>query len=160
MPVSRCTQCGSPGASFSFDARRWTAADLIVGLATFLLAVALFRPGFGRPDGWPGGDFGGPSGVAADGYLWIVFGLSVGTLLLLFVRAGVGSVPGARAPGDRQLVVIAAGINLLLIALAIAPEGSEIRRLPLAAGVAALAALIAATWQLRSDLTALRSPPT
>jgi hypothetical protein len=88
MPVSRCTQCGAPGASFSFDARRWTAADLIVGLATFLLAVALFRPGFGRADGWSGGDFGGPSGVAA------------------------------------------------------------------------LAALIAATWQLRSDLAALRSPLT
>jgi hypothetical protein len=159
-PVSSCAHCGSPAGRPGFDARRWTAADLIAGLTTFLLAIALFRPWFNPAYGGAGGGFPDQSGLAADGYLWIVFALSMVILILLIVRACLGSVPGARPPGDRQLVVLAAVINLLLIALAVRPEGAEIQRLPLEAAGAALAAVVAASWQLRLDLAALRAPLT
>lgn len=101
---------GSTG--FSFDARRWTAREKIVGGASVILLVSLFLPWFWiRFGGTPVGQVSG----LQDSTLWIVFVVILVIFVLLLLRAGLGRVPFAPPPGDRQLLAGAAWLNFLLV---------------------------------------------
>jgi len=117
---------GAPEASpaFAFNARRWTFADQVTGVATLVLLVSLFLPWFGTD-----GDF---FNVSVDGmwhgYMVIVLILAVAIVGYLVLRAGFGSLPlGLSAAATGSLLAGAASLNLLLavISFATKPAGTN-----------------------------------
>jgi len=112
---------GAPEASpaFAFDARRWTFADRVTGVATLVLLVSLFLPWFGTD-----GDF---FNVSVDGmwhgYMVIVLILAVVVLGYLVLRAGFVSLPsGFSVTTAGHLLAGAVGLNLLLAAISFATK--------------------------------------
>ncbi len=99
---------GDPG--FSFDARRWTPRERIIGGASVILLVSLFLPWFWiRLDGTAIGQVAG----LQDSPLLIVLVVVIVIFILLVLRAGLGRIPFAPSPGDRQLLAGAAWLNFL-----------------------------------------------
>lgn len=102
----------APGSGFSFDARRWTPRERIVGGGTVILLISLFLPWFWI--GYNGTRVGQVSGLQ-DSTLLIVLVVVIIIFVLLLVKAGLGRIPFAPPPGDRQLLAGAAWLNFLLV---------------------------------------------
>src|SRR5215467_14180159 len=146
-PASRRAP-GAPeaGPAFAFDARRWTFADRVTGVATLVLLVSLFLPWFGTD-----GDF---FNVSVDGmwhgYMVIVLILAVAIVGYLVLRAGFGSLPiGLSVTATGSLLAGAASLNLLLavISFATKPAGTDWQY---GAYVGLTAAIVAAALPVRS----------
>ncbi len=98
--------------TLNFDAKRWGRGDVIVAATTFVLFIALFLPWFGIGIvgyGIPGLS---ESAVDADGWMYLVFILSLVVLGYLFARAMWG---GLSLPIPHwQALVVVTGLDLLL----------------------------------------------
>jgi hypothetical protein len=100
---------------FSFDARRWTYRERILGAGSVLVLISLFMHWFrvsamGRPLN--------PVDGLSNLLLWLVLVMTIGIITLLVLIAGLGRVPFAAPPGDWQLLAGAAWVNFLLVMLA------------------------------------------
>ena len=107
-----------------FDATKLTQTDRIVGIASFVLLISLFLSWFSVSLG-PIGSVSA-SGLSAHGYLYIVLILSIVIVALLAVRAlGAWAFPATAPVTEEQALLIAAGINfvLVLIAFLLKPGG-------------------------------------
>jgi hypothetical protein len=103
---------GNDAPGFSFDARRWTPRERVVGGASVILLISLFLPWFWiRLDGTTVGQVTG----LQDSPLLIVLAVIIVIFVLLVLRAGLGRIPFAAPPGDRQLLAGAAWLNFLLV---------------------------------------------
>jgi hypothetical protein len=107
-----------------FDARRWTWAQVVAGVAALVLLISLFQPWYDiRFTGCPGGAcradnrLGRLSGVAVHEYLWVTFAVALAVLVLLALRA-LDRTAFFQSPNDRQLVAGLAGLNLIVVLVA------------------------------------------
>ncbi|HXQ76354.1 MAG TPA: zinc ribbon domain-containing protein [Acidimicrobiales bacterium] len=105
-----------PGSSlppFSFDAKRWSRAERITGIATLVLFISLFLP-------WFTYNFGLGT-VSVDGlwhgWMYLVLLLSLGIMAYLVARAGFSEMPFKLPIAEAQLLLIATGINAVLSVL-------------------------------------------
>jgi hypothetical protein len=95
---------------FSFDAKRWSRAERITGIATLVLFISLFLP-------WFTYNFGLGS-VSVDGlwhgWMYLVLLLSLAIMVYLVARAGFSEMPFKLPLAEAQLLLIATGINAVL----------------------------------------------
>lgn len=109
--------------AFRLDPHRWTGGDRITGVSTLLLFVSLFLP-------WYGVSFLGVSaqadGLTGHGYLYLVLLLCLAILGYLVMRAAAGERPGRLPLTHERLLLIAAGLNAVLVLLAFLtkPDGT------------------------------------
>lgn len=105
---------GSTMPAFNFDAKKWTRAERITGIATLVLFISLFLP-------WFTYNFGIGT-VSVDGlwhgWMYIVLLLCLGIMGYLVARAGFAQMPFKLPMADAQLLLIATGINAVLSFLA------------------------------------------
>jgi hypothetical protein len=135
---------------YSFDARRWTLSDRIAGVATLVVLVSLFLPWYSvNLAGLSGlGVTGGvvtESGTDAHGWLWFVFVIGLAVLIYLLVAAGYQALPVTLPLKHERLLLVATGLNFLLVLLAFALKpGSDGEPVKIGWGFGAVLALIAA----------------
>lgn len=132
-----CRQCGAPvpgGQSqasgmpspaggpasaalqgFNFDAGRLSQADKITGIASAVLLISLFLPWFSWSDSIISISV---SGMQAHGYLWLVFLLCLAIVGFLVLAAGFDQMPVQLPLGREMLLLVATGVNLLLVLIA------------------------------------------
>jgi len=107
-------------AGFSFDARRWTLSDKIAGGASLLVLISLFLPWFSgsiSSDNSLGlsATTGSESGTDAHGWLWLVFIIALAIIAYLVLVAGFQVLPFKAPFRYDQVLLAAAGVNLLLV---------------------------------------------
>jgi hypothetical protein len=127
-----------------FDRSRWSSTDLVVGVATLVLVIALFLPWFGVSIGPIGLEV---DGLTAHGYLYLVLILGLVELayLVIAARADVrGRVP---VPHEQLLTTINV-INLVLVVIAFFDKGVSGIGWRFGAFVGLIAAIVAAAPQL------------
>jgi hypothetical protein len=147
---------------FSFDAKRWSHADMIVGAASLVVLIGLFLPWFTASLGPLGS--GSESGTDAHGWLWIVFVVVLVILAYLVLKAGFQHLPFATPLQAELLLLIATGLDLLLVVIAFAAKPSVGFGVQIGWGAGAFLALIAAivavaplALAIRNRASALRS---
>lgn len=115
-----------PGAPVT---RGWAGGDLAIGSALIVLLVALFLPWFTETVSFSSSPTvsGTGSGVAAHGYLWVVFVLVLVGLAVVIGRDALGRLPG-NLPSAEQILVLATGLAFLLSILGVIfkPSGYSI----------------------------------
>jgi hypothetical protein len=107
-------------AGFNFDASRWTTADKITGIASVVLLISLFLEWFSvsaSVNGLTVGGYSG-SGVAAHGYLYLVFFICLAIIAVEVMKAGFAEMPFKLPMSIEQLLLIATVINLVVVVLA------------------------------------------
>jgi hypothetical protein len=154
---TRCPACGaavpgdaqpsatsasrSPSATYRFDRSRWSSTDLVAGVATLVVVIALFLPWFGVSLGVVGLSV---SGLTAHGYLYLVLVLG---LVELGYLVSVAGLPEMRArlpmPHEAFLTTLNA-INLVIVLVAFANKGPSGVGWRFGAFVALVAAIVAA----------------
>jgi hypothetical protein len=113
--MSGATPAGGAGArpQIKFDASSLSQTDRIVGVATFVLFVSFFMTWFSVNIGI--GTIGG-SGLDVHGYLYIPLLISIAVVAFLALSAmGVLSLPASSRLSRDQLLLIATGINFVLV---------------------------------------------
>jgi hypothetical protein len=113
-----------------FSPARWSASDMLIAVASLVLAISVFVPWFkasimimGKPvNGYLIDPPGTVSGIAVHRFLWAVFGMA----LLQFVVLAVRYAPVRRAlrlPGCRQLLIVLSALSCVgvLVAFAMKP---------------------------------------
>jgi hypothetical protein len=136
-------QAGRAAApAFNFDAKRWTPADMIVGGASLVVLISLFLPWFTASLGQLGS--GSESGTDGHGWLWIVFIVVLLILAYLVLKAGFQTMPFTVPLQHELLLLIATGINLVLVVIAFLAKPSIGFGVQVGWGVGAFLALIAA----------------
>jgi hypothetical protein len=117
-----------PGAQakpqIKFDLSSIGRTDRLVGGGTLVLFIALFLPWFSVSFGPLGS--ASASGLTAHGYLYIVLILAIAVIALLVAEAlGVWKLPATSPLSREQMLLIATGINfvLVLIAFLLKPGG-------------------------------------
>jgi FtsH-binding integral membrane protein len=139
--------------AFRLDPHRWTGGDRITGASTVLLFVSLFLP-------WYGISFLGVSaqadGLTGHGYLYLVLLLCLAILGYLVTRAAAGELPGRLPLTHERLLLIATGLNavLVLIAFLTKPDGTGWR---FGAFVGLLTALVAVAPLVTASLRSRRA---
>src|SRR5579872_2978206 len=138
-------------AGFSFDARRWTLSDKIAGGASLLVLISLFLPWFSgsiSSDNSLGlsATTGSESGTAAHGWLWLVFIIVLAIIAYLVVVAGFQVLPFKAPIRYDQVLLAAAGVNLLLVFIAflLKPSTYGLAGVSIGWSIGAFLALIAA----------------
>jgi len=114
---------GRSSAAFNFDASRWTTADKITGIASIVLLISLFLEWFTvsvstSVNGVNFGGSGGGSGVAAHGYLYLVFFICLAIIAVEVMKAGFSEMPFKLPINIERLLLIATVINLVVVVLA------------------------------------------
>lgn len=126
----------------------WTGSDLAIGGAVVVLLIALFLPWFSTSPGTA-------DGPSSHGYLWLVFVLTIVTLIVLVTRDSVARLPG-NLPSPEQMLVGATGLALLLTILGAVQKPSLATSPGPSIGwsyggwvalVAAIVAFLAAFWE-------------
>jgi hypothetical protein len=110
-------------SGFNFDANRWTRAEQITGIASFLLLISLFLPWFTASvsDSVLGHDISesaSVSGTGAHHYLWIVAILAIVVVIFVVMQAGFATPPFNLPVAPAQLLLGLTGLNLLLVLIA------------------------------------------
>jgi len=103
---------GSSVPAYHFDAARWTTADIICGIATFVLFIALFLDWFSISLGpisvtW--------SGLSAHGYLYVDLILCIAIIIYLALRAGWDEIPVSVKVPHLTVMMVATLVNLVLV---------------------------------------------
>jgi uncharacterized membrane protein YhaH (DUF805 family) len=110
--------------AFSFDINRLTRQERVIGIATFVLLVAIFLP-------WVSGNetetlngkvvssahYGSISGYTLHGYFWIVFILCLAVIAFLVAKAGLQKMPFAMPVTDDQALLGATGLSFIIVLL-------------------------------------------
>lgn len=141
-------------AAFSFEARRWTRADRIAGVATIALLVSLFLPWFGVN---VFGISATADGVTVHGYLYIVLIVALAIIAYLVLYAGFDDMPVRLPLAHEQVLLAATGLNFLLVLLAFITKPS-LSSWQYGAFAALAAALVAAAPLANSTIRARRNP--
>jgi hypothetical protein len=103
---------GSSTPAYHFDAARLTTADVICGIATFVLFIALFLDWFSISLGpisvtW--------SGLSAHGYLYVDLILCIAIIIYLALRAGWEEIPVSVKIPHLTVMMVATLVNLVLV---------------------------------------------
>jgi hypothetical protein len=112
-PMAGGAPAAGAGQAFTFDAKRWTRNDQIVGGATLLLLISLFLPWFTVS--------AGPFSVSVNGlwhgweYITLIIALVI--VIYLVLRAGFQELPFKLPLGHDQLLLAGTGINFVLVLL-------------------------------------------
>jgi hypothetical protein len=105
----------APASAFKFDLNRLSRADQIAGGASVVLFISLFLPWFGVSVSVISVT---ADGLRSHGYLWITLILCLAIVAYLAMAAGYEQMPmNIQIPRER-LLLIATGINLVLVLLA------------------------------------------
>jgi hypothetical protein len=103
----------APATQFSFDAKRWTRSDQIVGGATLVMLISLFLPWFTASDAF--------ISVSVNGlwhgweYITLIVGLAM--IAYLVLRAGFRDLQVKLPFGHDQLLLAGASVNVVLVLL-------------------------------------------
>jgi len=104
---------------FQFDLKRLTRVDQIVGGASLIVLIAIFLPWFEASASALGiTESATESGADAHGWLWIVFVIDLLILAYLVMRAGWENMPFRLPIAHAPLLIIATGLQLLLVLIA------------------------------------------
>lgn len=124
-PGAATPSAGSSVPAFRFDAARWSVADRIAGIASFVLLISLFLSWFGIT---VIGITVTASGVSAHGFLYVVMIICLLILAYLFVRAGWDELPGGVKVPHLTAMMVATIVNLVLVFIAFIdkPGGSGV----------------------------------
>jgi hypothetical protein len=131
--------------AYKFDAARWTTADRICGVATFVLFISLFLDWFSISLGpvsytW--------SGLSAHGFLYIDLILCIAIIIYLALRAGWDEIPVNVNVPHLALMMVATLVNLVLVFIGfiLKPGGYNITGIGWSFGavLALIAAVVAA----------------
>jgi len=138
-------------AGYNFDAGRWTLSDKIAGVASLVVLIALFLPWFSGSISSNNSlglaaNSGSESGTAAHGWLWLVFVVALLILADLVFAAGFQVMPVKLPLRHDQLLLVATGVNLLLIFIGflLKPSTYGIAGVSIGWSIGAFLALIAA----------------
>jgi hypothetical protein len=146
-------QAGQPAGSsgFSFDAKRWKRSDWIAGIASLIVLISLFLPWF---DGTvaANNDLGltaqtaTESGTAAHPWLWLVFIIALLIVAFFVLMAGFQVLPFKIPLPNDQVLLIATGVNLLLVLIGflLKPSTGGIAGVSIGWGIGAFLDLVAA----------------
>ena len=97
---------------FKFDSKRWAQTDRIVAIATLVLFVSLFLPWFTYNYGLGTGSVDG----LWHGWMYITLILCLAIMVYLVMMAGFSTMPFKLPLPHEQALLIATGINFVLIA--------------------------------------------
>ncbi len=121
-PGSAWSQLGgqSGASAFKFDSKRWKRSDWITGIASLVVLISLFLPWFNgsvsaNNDLGLAAQTASESGTAAHGWLWLVFIVVLLIVAYLVLTAGFGTLPVKIPLSYDQVLLIATGLNLLLV---------------------------------------------
>jgi len=162
-------RAGQPGpaSAYRFDAGRWTVSDRIVGVASLVVLISLFLPWFSVTVSVFDANLAGvsagsasESGTSAHGWLWFAFIISLVIMAYLILRAGYTVLP-FQLPFEHELgLLVAAGLNLLLIFIAfVLKPGTGIAGIGVNWSFGAILALVAAIAAVGSVVLARRYHP-
>jgi hypothetical protein len=143
------TQSGS--SAFNFDAKRWKRSDWIAGIASVVVLISLFLPWFNGSVS-ANNDVGlavqtaSESGTGGHGWLWLVFIVALLIVAFLVLMAGFQALPFKLPLPNDQVLLIAAGVNLVLIFIAflLKPSTDGIAGVSITWGIGAYLDLVAA----------------
>jgi len=107
-------------SGYNFDAGRWTRSEKIAGVASLVVLISLFLPWFSgsvSSDNTLGlaAQSASESGTAAHGWLWLVFVIVLLILAYLVLAAGFQVLPFKSPLRRDQLLLVATGVDLLLV---------------------------------------------
>jgi hypothetical protein len=113
---------GTP--AFSFDLKRLTRNDQIVGGATIVFIISLFLPWFTSSAGIYSGSVNG----LWHGYMYLPLLISLAVLVFLVLRAGFEALPFKMPVDDEVALLIATGVTFVLTVLSFVfkPSGDGI----------------------------------
>ena len=100
---------------FKFEMNRWTQAERITAIASLVLLISLFLPWFTYKFTLVSYSW---SGLSGHGYLWIVLILCLAILVDLVAKVSYTTMPFKLPLPEEQLLLIATGINAVLVVLA------------------------------------------
>ena len=103
----------APATQFSFDAKRWTRSDQIVGGATLVMLISLFLPWFTASDAFISVSVNG----LWHGWEYITLIVALAILVYLLLCAGFQELPFKLPFSHDQLLLAGTGINFLLVLL-------------------------------------------
>jgi len=110
----------SAASAFNFDSKRWKRSDWIAGIASLVVLISLFLPWFNgsvsaNNDAGLAVQTASESGMDAHGWLWLVFVVALLILAFLVLTAGFRVLPFKIPLSNDQVLLIATGVNLLLV---------------------------------------------
>ena len=106
---------GSSVPAYKFDAARWSLADRICGIASFILFISLFLSWFSASLGPISVS---ASGLSVHGWLYITLILCIAIIIYLALRAGWDEIPvGTKIP-HLTVMMVATIVNLVLVFIA------------------------------------------
>lgn len=110
--------------AFSFDLKRLTRNDQIVGGATIVFIISLFLPWFTSSAGIYSGSVNG----LWHGYMYLPLFISLAVLVFLVLRAGFETLPFKIPVDDEVALLIATGVTFVLTVLSFVfkPSGDGI----------------------------------
>jgi len=140
------------GASaFAFDSKRWKRSDWIAGIASVVVLISLFLPWFNgsvsaNNDVGLAAQTASESGTDGHGWLWLVFIVALLIVAFLVLMAGFQALPFKLPLPNDQVLLIAAGVNLLLVFIAflLKPSTDGIAGVSITWGIGAYLDLVAA----------------
>jgi hypothetical protein len=101
--------------AYKFDARRWTTADWIAGIASLVLLFSLFLSWFSASIGPISVS---ASGLSSHGFLYIVLIICIAIVVYLAIRAGWDEIPLTKKLPHLTLMLLATTVNLVLTVIA------------------------------------------
>ncbi len=141
--------------AFRLDPARWAFGDRVCGAATVVLFISLFLPWYSASASFAGiSASSSVDALTAHGYLYLVLVLALLMVGYLVAYAGVREMPALPLSHERLLAVVA-GINLVLVFIAVIfkPSGDGVVNVGWSFGafiglIAAIAALapMARSW--------------
>lgn len=141
----------SGSSAFNFDAKRWKRSDWIAGIASVVVLISLFLPWFNGSVS-ANNDVGlavqtaSESGTGGHGWLWLVFIVALLIVAFLVLMAGFQALPFKLPLPNDQVLLIAAGVNLVLVFIAflLKPSTDGIAGVSITWGIGAYLDLVAA----------------
>ena len=106
---------GSSVPAYKFDAARWSLADRICGIASFILFISLFLSWFSASLGPISVS---ASGLSVHGWLYVTLILCIAIIIYLVLRAGWDEIPVSTKIPHLTVMMVATIVNLVLVFIA------------------------------------------
>jgi hypothetical protein len=150
MAAGPAVRAGRPGAPYRFDRSRWSSTDLVSGVASVVVLVALFLPWFGVSLGVVGLTV---NGLTAHGYLYLVLVVGLVELGYLAMSAGLPEVRTKLPLSHEAFMSTLNTVNLVIVLIAFANKGPAGIGWRYGAFLALVAALVAALPKVAISLS-------